>query len=172
MSELSVAVIGAGPVGLAAAAHVLERGLEPLVLEAGDGPASAVAEWGHVRLFSPWPELVDTAAERLLAPSGWTAPEQGYPTGTQWVDRYLRPLADVLGGRVRYGTRVTGVSRKGRDRLVNAGRDGQPFTVHVVGLDGEEGRLQARAVIDASFPSAACWASAPGRPSRTAWPSW
>jgi len=47
-----VVVIGAGPQGLAAAAHLIERGIEPLVLEAGTGPASAVAEWSHVRLFS------------------------------------------------------------------------------------------------------------------------
>ena len=31
----TVAILGAGPVGLAAAAHVLERGMEPIVLEAG-----------------------------------------------------------------------------------------------------------------------------------------
>ena len=150
MSDLPVAVIGAGPLGLAAAAHLLERGLEPLVLEAGDGPASAVLEWGHVRLFSPWPELTDKAAARLLEPSGWTAPGSGYPTGAEWAGRYLRPLADALGGRVRYGSRVTGVSRKGRDRLAGAGREGQPFTVHVTGPDGREERLEARAVIDAS----------------------
>jgi thioredoxin reductase len=150
MSELPVVVIGAGPQGLAAAAHLLERGLEPLVIEAGEGPASAVAEWGHVRLFSPWPELVDKAGARLLAPGGWAAPGRGYPTGAEWAAGYLRPLADALGGRVRYGTRVTGVSRKGRDRLVDAGRDGQPFTVHVTGQGGDEDRLDARAVIDAS----------------------
>ena len=61
MSDLPVVVIGAGPQGLAAAAHLLERGLDPLVLEAGDGPAQAVSAWGHVRLFSAWPELVDAA---------------------------------------------------------------------------------------------------------------
>ncbi len=150
MSELPVVVIGAGPEGLAAAAHLLDRGLEPLVLEAGDGPAAAVAEWGHVRLFSPWPELVDKAAARLLEPSGWAAPESGYPTGAEWIARYLSPLARELGDRIRYSARVTGVSRKGRDRLVDADRDKQPFTVHVAGLAGQEERVEARAVIDAS----------------------
>jgi thioredoxin reductase len=150
MSELPVVVIGAGPQGLAAAAHLLERGLEPLVLEAGNGPAAAVSQWGHVRLFSPWPELVDKAAARLLGPTGWTAPEAGYPTGAEWIARYLRPLAGALGDRVRYGARVTGVSRKGRDRLVDAVREDQPFTVHVTGPGGGEWRLEARAVIDAS----------------------
>ena len=106
MSDLPVVVIGAGPLGLAAAAHLLERGLDPLVLEAGDGPAAAVSEWGHVRLFSPWAELVDAAAARLLEPSGWTAPEPGYPTGAEWIISYLRPLAESLGVHVRYGARV------------------------------------------------------------------
>ena len=49
--QLPAVVIGAGPVGLAAAAHLLERGLEPLVLERGDSAAANVADWGHVRLF-------------------------------------------------------------------------------------------------------------------------
>ncbi|MGN6779929.1 MAG: NAD(P)-binding domain-containing protein [Marmoricola sp.] len=139
-------MIGAGPQGLAAAAHLLERGLEPVVLESGDGPAAAVAEWGHVRLFSAWPELIDPAARRLLEADGWVAPVSGYPTGAQWIKGYLAPLAAALGAHVRYGARVTGVSRKGRDRLVDAGRGEQPFTVHV---NGEE-RIEARAVIDAS----------------------
>lgn len=150
MSDLPVVVIGAGPQGLAAAAHLLERGLEPLVLEAGTTPASAVAEWGHVRLFSAWPELVDTASARLLEPTGWTAPTSGYPTGAQWIEDYLAPLATALGSRVRYDARVTAVSRKGRDRLVDADRAEQPFTVHVVDAAGQESRLEARAVIDAS----------------------
>jgi thioredoxin reductase len=150
VNELPVVVIGAGPQGLAAAAHLVERGLPVVVLEGGSSPAAAVAEWGHVRLFSEWPELVDTAAARLLQRTGWTAPTAGYPTGRQWIDRYLAPLAAELGDRVRYDSRVVGVSRLGRDRLVDAGRADQPFTVHVRPADGEECRLQARAVIDAS----------------------
>jgi hypothetical protein len=150
MKNLPVVVVGAGPQGLAAAAHLLERGDEPLVLEMADCPGAAVRDWAHVRLFSPWPELVDAAAVRLLEPTGSDAPTGGYPTGGEWVERYLAPLAAVLGERVRYGVRVTGLSRRGRDRLVSADREGQPFTVHLVDAAGAESRLEARAVIDAS----------------------
>lgn len=149
-SRLPVVVIGAGPQGLAAAAHLVERDVPVVVLEAGPGAATAVAEWGHVRLFSPWSELVDAAAARLLEPTGWRAPAEGYPTGEQWIMAYLAPLAAALGDRIRLGARVSGVSRRGRDRLVDADRGRQPFTVHVVGPDGGEYRLDARAVIDAS----------------------
>ncbi|MEU9671607.1 NAD(P)-binding domain-containing protein [Streptomyces bobili] len=148
--QLPVVIIGAGPAGLAAAAHLVERGIEPLVLEAGPAAASAVRQWSHVRLFSTWGELTDPAAEKLLAPTGWTKQDATtYPTGGDWAEHYLQPLADVLGDRVCYGARVTGVSRTGRDRIVDADRETQPFVVHFTSADGEE-RLFARAVIDAS----------------------
>ncbi|MFF7446535.1 MULTISPECIES: FAD-dependent oxidoreductase [unclassified Streptomyces] len=148
---LPVVVIGAGPIGLAAAAHLVERGIEPLVLEAGPSAGTAVRDWAHVRLFSPWAEVVDPAAEKLLAPTGWVRPEAArYPTGGDWAERYLQPLADALGDKVRYGARVTGVARAGRDRVVDSGRDEQPFTVHLQFADGHEELVSARAVIDAS----------------------
>jgi 2-polyprenyl-6-methoxyphenol hydroxylase-like FAD-dependent oxidoreductase len=65
-----VVVIGAGPVGLAAAAHLLAYGLEPLVLEAASGIAANVRDWGHVRLFSPWRYNIDKAARVLLERAG------------------------------------------------------------------------------------------------------
>ncbi|WP_331758588.1 NAD(P)-binding domain-containing protein (plasmid) [Streptomyces sp. NBC_01547] len=150
-ADLPTVVIGAGPVGLAAAAHLTARGLTPLVLEAGPTAGTATRDWAHVRLFSTWSEVVDPAAEKLLAPTGWTAPDgDTYPSGGDWAELYLQPLADVLGDRVRYGATVTGVSRAGRDRVVDADRESQPFTVRVVNADGSEERLLARAVIDAS----------------------
>ncbi|MFE5814879.1 FAD-dependent oxidoreductase [Streptomyces sp. NPDC056479] len=146
-----VVVIGAGPIGLAAAAHLVERGIEPLVLEAGPSAGTAVRQWSHVRLFSPWAEVTDPAAEKLLAPAGWTRPDGAtYPTGGDWAKRYLQPLAESLGDKIRYGATVTGVARAGRDRIVDSGRDEQPFTVHIQSADGSEERITARAVIDAS----------------------
>ncbi|MGW1780260.1 NAD(P)-binding domain-containing protein [Streptomyces sp. NPDC002143] len=151
LTGLPVVVVGAGPAGLAAAAHLVDEGLEPLVLEAGPVAGAAVREWSHVKLFSTWGEVVDPAAEKLLAPTGWTRPDPAtYPSGGDWADRYLEPLAAALGGRVRFGATVTGVSRSGRDRIVDADRETQPFVVHVEYADGREERIFARAVIDAS----------------------
>ncbi len=152
--EHPLVVIGAGPVGLAAAAHAVHRGLPVVVLESGPGAGAAVAEWGHVRLFSAWRELVDPVARELLEAEGWAAPgPDDYPTGAAWVSTYLRPLADLLTAHpraeVRYDTRVVGVGRSGRDLLVDSGREHDPFAVHLETATGPE-RLLARAVVDAS----------------------
>ena len=112
----TVAIIGAGPVGLAAAAHVLERGLQPIVLEAGENVGHAMRQWGHVQLFSPWEYNVDKAAVGLLAASGWNSPEPDqYPTGAEMVERYLEPLAGntALKPHIRTSSRVTGISKVG-----------------------------------------------------------
>ncbi|WP_327001036.1 NAD(P)-binding domain-containing protein [Dactylosporangium sp. NBC_01737] len=149
MSTLPVVVIGAGPVGLAAAAHLHERGLPFTVLEAGDGPAAAVRQWGHVRLFSPWRYDIDAAARRLLAETGWVEPDpERLPTGGELAAGYLQPLAGLpaLKPHVRYGARVVAVTRLGLDRLRTAGRESAPFLVRLA--DGTD--LLARAVIDAS----------------------
>ena len=149
-TELPVVVIGAGPAGLAAAAHLRSRDVDVIVLEAGHSAGAAVSEWGHVRLFSPWSELIDPAAEKLLVNAGWSAPNlKRFPTGSDWVGSYLQPLADALGESVRYDTTVTGVAKQGRDRLVSSGRDDASFTVHVRSADGA-GHVAARAVVDAS----------------------
>src|SRR5699024_11359058 len=89
-----VAVIGAGPTGLAAAAHLVARGIEPVVFEAGSTPAAAVLEWGHIGLFSPWKYNIDQAARTLLESTDWQEPDGDYlPTGADLVGAYLAPLA-------------------------------------------------------------------------------
>jgi thioredoxin reductase len=149
---LPVAVIGAGPVGLAAAAHLVSRAIEPLVFEAGDGPGATMRDWGHVRVFSPWAFNIDPVAANLLEAEGWQAPPaQEYPTGGEIVEHYLEPLAALpaLDRRIRYRSRVTAVTRVGVDKLKDAGRDEAPFEL-IVERDGREQRVFARAVIDAS----------------------
>src|SRR4051812_41062746 len=98
MSSLPVVVIGAGPTGLAAAAHLAGYGLPAVVLEAGDEVGAAMRSWGHVRTFTPWQWIVDPQAEKLLAPTGWARPTgELSPTGAEIVEQYLAPLADALG---------------------------------------------------------------------------
>ena len=151
MTDLPVVVVGAGPVGLAAAAELRERGLDVVVFERGAGAGAAVAQWNHVRLFSRWAELIAPAGRRLLDGTDWAAPaDAGYPTGQDWARDYLAPLADALGDVVRYDTEVVGVARRGRDRVVDSGRDTEPLSVRLRRADGSEDRILARAVIDAS----------------------
>lgn len=158
-TTLPVAIIGAGPVGLAAAAHLLRRGETPLVLEAGATSGANVAQWGHVRFFSPWKYCIDSAARELLEERGWTEPDpDAYPTGHELVERYLAPLAATpqLAPHIRYGVRVVSVTRRGFDKMKTEGRDDAPFLLHIRATEGVDGSrapdemLLARAVIDAS----------------------
>jgi thioredoxin reductase len=153
-ATLPVLIVGAGPVGLAAAANLTERGLDFMIIEAGDEVASSIRLWGHTHLFSPWQHLIDPAARRLLAASGWAAPadEGRAPTGHELVDEYLVPLAalDGISTRIRFRSRVVAVTREGMDRTRSAGRDRAPFLVRLESADGETEELTGRAVIDAS----------------------
>lgn len=150
--SLPVAIIGAGPVGLAAAAHARSRGLTPIVFEAGSSVGASIRRWGHVRLFSPWSFAVDQAAEALLVPTGWSAPNgTTFPTGRELVEQYLEPLAhtDAIAPHLRLNTRVVSVTRQGHDVMKDGDRDRSPFVLRVQGPHGEEDVL-AQAVIDAS----------------------
>jgi thioredoxin reductase len=153
LAHLPVAVIGAGPIGLAAAVRLLERGLEPVILEAGSTAAAAVRDWGHVPMFSPWRFNVDAAARVLLEAYGWRHPAlEAFPTGRELADDYLEPLASLpeVASRLRLGLRVTGIARAGIGKVRTAERSNAPFEVRFVDPSGREDRLLARAVIDAS----------------------
>jgi glycine/D-amino acid oxidase-like deaminating enzyme len=149
-SDLPVVVVGAGPIGLAAAAHLSERGLDFLVLEAGPSVAAAIDEWRHVKLFSPWRYDIDAAARRLLEQAGgWTEPDlDTLPTGGALIDDYLAPLAKTpaLTGKIRFDSPVAAVTRVGFDRIRTAGRENAPYLVRLA--DGSE--LLASAVVDAA----------------------
>ncbi|MBX9455303.1 MAG: NAD(P)/FAD-dependent oxidoreductase [Rhizobium sp.] len=150
--ELPVAVIGAGPVGLAAAAHVAMRGLTPLVVERGRSVGASLLDWGHVRVFSPWKYNVDAAAVTLLHHAGWTMPDPEHlPTGKEIVDQYLAPLSRVeaIAGGLKLGATVMAITRDHRDKVSSAGRGEAPFVVRYRDADGEHD-VAVRAVIDAS----------------------
>jgi thioredoxin reductase len=151
-SSLPVVIIGAGPVGLAAAAQALARGLDPVVFEAGPSAGAGIRRWAHVRMFSPWKFNVDAVAASLLERRGWVRPEgESFPTGRDLVERYLEPLAGSpeLASRVHVNSRVVAVSRQDHDLMKDAGREAAPFLVRVLDAGGEHDVL-AQAVIDAS----------------------
>ncbi len=152
-TELPVAIIGAGPVGLAAAANLIERGLTPIISEAGGTVGAAVRAWGHIRLFSPWRHNIDPASRRLLETTEWVEPPlASLPTGSELVEQYLNPLAAIpsISAALHTSTTVTAVSRAGMDKTHSRGRDERPFLIRTETTNGTVTDHRVRAVIDAS----------------------
>ena len=153
LDKLPVAVIGAGPVGLAAAAHLIGRGVPVRVFEAGATVAANVRDWGHVRLFSPWQYNTDAAAVALLKRHGWQEPPGDvFPTGEDLYAAYLKPLSETpeLASMIETGRSVRAVTRRGVDKVVSREREAKPFALSVANGDGRIRTHLARAVIDAS----------------------
>lgn len=147
-----VAVIGAGPIGLAAAAHLLERGFLPIVFEAGPSVAAHLESYRHVQLFSPWRYNIDSAARRLLESSGWKAPSlDELPTAGAMVEKYLAPLAKLpaMAAAILHSHRVVRISRDGFDKVKSNGREEALFVVRAQSPAGPV-EIKAWAVIDAS----------------------
>ncbi|WP_262675009.1 NAD(P)-binding domain-containing protein [Paenibacillus sp. J5C2022] len=150
--DLSVAIIGGGPIGLAAAAHLVTRGESFILFEASAQIAGNVNQWGHVRVFSPWQYNMDNAAKQLLEATDWQSPnEQAFPTGRELIDEYLSPLSELPSIKpfIHYNTEVVAVTRKGLSKVKTTGRAEQPFVLHVQQGD-QLLKYQAKAVIDAS----------------------
>jgi Pyridine nucleotide-disulphide oxidoreductase len=152
LESLPVAIIGGGPVGIAAAAHLIARGVPVKLYDAGDAVGANLRDWGHVRVFTPWRYCIDTAAVALLEWHGWRSPPaDALPTGAELVSAYLDPLAATpeLSSVMETNARVTAISRHGVDKVVSRAREARPFVLSVVtGVDVR--RDLARAVIDAS----------------------
>lgn len=151
-TALPVAIIGGGPIGLVAAAHLYHRGQPFVLFEAGKTIAANIWSWRHVRFFSPWRYSVDEIAVSLLEAHGWQSPVlDDMPTGGDLVEQYLKPLANLpqLKPHIHLNSRVTSVSRKGLDKMKTADREKRPFVLQV-DQAGQVNYIEARAVIDAT----------------------
>jgi thioredoxin reductase len=151
-SKLPVAIIGAGPVGLAAAAHLVTRGESFVLFDAGKEVGAHLLTWSHVRLFSPWEYNIDKAARHLLTSNGWIAPNNSdIPTGLEMVEKYFKPFAELpqIKPFLHLNAKVTAVSRKGLNKVKTQGRDDLPFVLYAQ-KNGERIQVEAKAVIDAS----------------------
>jgi thioredoxin reductase len=150
--SLPVAIIGAGPVGLAAAAHLTVRNQPFILFEAGSTVASNILSWKHIRVFSPWRYNIDKAARQLLNETSWQAPDDNaLPTGQELYDLYFKPLADhaLIQPGIHLHSNVLSVGRKHLDKVKTRGREDLPFVIQV--LEGSEVKqYEAKAVIDAS----------------------
>lgn len=132
--DYPIAIIGAGPVGMAAAAHLAERNISFMIFESGESVGANLLDWGHVRVFSPWRYNIDKAAERLLFDIGWSKPnEDGLPTGEELVKQYLLPLSfhPNIEPFLHLSSKVISITRKGLDKVRTANRDKVPFVVKV-----------------------------------------
>ena len=152
LDDLPITVIGSGPVGLAAAAHLITRGLPVKIYEAGQAVATNVRNWGHVRVFTPWRYCIDATARKLLERRGWRTPNpDAFPTGDELARDYIEPLAALpeFAGVIETGARVSAISRLGIDKVASRDRETRSFVLIVETAVGVR-RDRARAVIDAS----------------------
>ena len=149
---LPIAIIGAGPVGLAAAAHLAEKGEKFFVLEAGPQVGHHISQWAHVRLFSSWKFNIDQVAKRLLENNGWHSPMlTKLPYGKDLIDEYLLPLSHLpeIKPFLHFNSKVVAISKNGLDKMKTAQRAEKSFVIHVE-KEGQTKRMEARAVIDAT----------------------
>ncbi|WP_127529360.1 NAD(P)-binding domain-containing protein [Paenibacillus kobensis] len=151
-NTLPTAIIGGGPVGLAAAAQLVKRNMPFVLFERGAHIGASVLSWEHVRMFSPWEFNVDSAAKDLLLETGWIAPEQDQmPTGKELVQLYLEPLSQLeqIKSFIHLESTVKAIYRKGFDKMKTAGRNTAPFMIEYE-TQGQKLHVEASAIIDAT----------------------
>jgi hypothetical protein len=144
-------VIGAGPIGIAAALGGVRRGWDVTVLES-DEIGSSLCRWGATRFFSPLGMNLPPGAREIL---GETLPhDDAILTGPEFASTILLPLAqsEPLAGRICTKHRVVAVGRSGLTRCDAPGhpiRGERPYRLLVDTPQGEKS-LEAECVIDAS----------------------
>ncbi|TVR65345.1 MAG: hypothetical protein EA422_04485 [Gemmatimonadales bacterium] len=151
----TVAILGAGPIGLDAALMARARGFRFRVYEQAPTPAGNVRSWGHVRLFSPWTMNVSGRMQEGLDEVGrpLEVDPEASPTGHELADRVLDPLWALpeLREALRLDTRVVAVGRSGTlkdEEIGTPARAARPFRILLQGPDGDELVEYADIVLD------------------------
>ena len=143
---MRVVVIGAGPMGIAAAAGAEARGLDVTVVERGEVGAS-LRTWGPTRFFSPLRMNVSEEMRALLGAN--LLDDEALLTGPEYVDRVLIPISEKLRRPVRTGVTVIAAGRRGLTRGEYAGhplRAERPFRI----VCDNDQVFEADVVLDAS----------------------
>lgn len=160
-------VIGAGPMGLETALHLIDRGFETIVLEAGR-VGDHIRQWGHIRMFSPLAMNLSNRAKEIIGdklPRGETI-----QTGNEFVQTALEPLAqsEILRDKIVTGRRVLAIARTG---LGKTGLPNHPlraergFRILAQDREGREHLYHANYVFDASGVfGQGNWSGAAGMP--------
>ena len=150
-----IAVLGAGPIGLEAAAHAAHLGHSVTVYDRGD-VAEAVGQWGHVRLFTPFGMNATQLGLDLIRKEH---PQHALPgpndllTGHEYRDAYLVPLTltSKLCDAVKTRTFVVTVGRAGMlktDPVEDPKRATAPFRLLLRDDKGAERFEEADIVLD------------------------
>jgi glycine/D-amino acid oxidase-like deaminating enzyme len=142
---MDIAVLGAGAIGIEAACHAAQRGHKVMVFERGQ-VAESILQWAPIKMFTPWRMNTSELGRRLLPDT--SLPLDVCPTGQEYVDRYLRPLARSLDVRIQH--EVLGVARSGISKLEALGlpaRRDFPLVIHCRHHD-QDALFEAQAVLD------------------------
>jgi thioredoxin reductase len=135
-----LAILGAGPIGLEAALAAHSRGYDVKIFERRE-IADSVRQWGHIRMFSPFAMNVSVEGIALLRARGIDLPNgEEELTGSEFVDRYLAPLAAHLGAPIYLRTEVVAIARdatRKNERIGDPERAEMPFRL-LVRRDGNE----------------------------------
>ncbi len=170
----TIAVLGAGPMGIETALYARYLGYQVLLVER-DKVAANVLRWGHLRMFSPFADLHTTlgiAALRAQDPSYMAPPVDTQLTGRQWVEQYLRPLAnsDLLADHIVCGATVQGIGRRHflkSECTPPSSRDDDGFRILLEQRDGSQAMETADIVIDTTgVYNQPNWCGAGGIPAR------
>jgi hypothetical protein len=154
MSKRSLAILGAGPIGLEAALAASEAGIPFTLYEASDQVAGNVRSWGHVQLFTPWDLSVSARERDALEAHGVHPPSGGgCPTGAELVELVLEPLSRLpsIAPSLQLSTRVLEISREGllkSDAIGSDVRSDRPFRLLVQDAQGVERVDHADIVLD------------------------